>query len=199
MKKNYFKYGVLLLFLLSTVLAAVESKSGKIIAKEANALNGTIVAKGDALLKYGYYTIFGDYIKYNKSSGDANLKGNVYFFEKDLRVVRGEKANFNIKERVGNFENSFIYEYGDHIWLRTSNLEVDKNLYKLKNGSFSGCDVKNPDWKITFKKGLYSNDDKGSLVKIENAIFYANSTPIFYLPYYQFATKRTSGLFFIKW
>ena len=154
--------------------------------------NGYVESFGDVWLRDKFYTVFGDYVRFDKKNGDVNLSGNIYFFEKDFRVIKSDKANFNIKTRIGNFTNSFLFEKKDNIWLKSEVLDLKKDKLTIYNGSFSSCDAKNPDWKITFSKGKYDNSH--SFVEIENALLYANGIPIFYLPYYQFATKRKTGL-----
>ncbi len=184
-------YSFLSIFFVVTFLFAEEKI--ELIGQKATAhYDGEIEGWGDVWLKTKSYTVLANYLKYDKKSSNLHLDGEIYFFEKDLRIIRSSKGNFNIDSKIGHFEKSFLLEKKDHIWLRSETLDLNKTILSIKNGSFSSCNVNNPDWEISFTSGRY--DNAHSFVEVHNALFYANGVPIFYMPYYQFATKRKSGL-----
>ena len=101
---------------------------------------------------------------------------------------------FTQENRV-TFDELFLVSEND-VWLFSDDVKKNEGNYTIKNSFLSSCDVNDPLWKMFFKRSEY--DAEESYMKVYGAKVYFWDVPVFYSPYFAFATnkERSSGLLF---
>ncbi len=187
---------ILLSLLVASLIFAKENKRVEVIAKNVSESNSKIEANGDVILKDRDNLFFSNNISYDREKNITNFRDNFIFFDKKDKIIKAESGCYNLEAKSGDFNNTLVIEKKDNIWLKSKKAIFNKKEYRLKEGSFSSCEVGDPDWKLTFNEGYYNQKEK--FLEIYHTILYTGDIPIFYLPYFYFALERKSGLLLPK-
>ena len=163
----------------------------KIYAKKA-------VEKNNLIYLQKPYLIYNDelYIQANravvKDKQHIKFIGNVVIFYNNS-VMKANKVEVVTKNNI-KINYSFYYDNKLDLWFKSkiAFLKKQKIIY-FKNGIFSSCCIKNPDWYIYAKKGSFNKETKS--IKLYNLILYIHNTPVFYLPVFfsSLNKQRRSG------
>ncbi len=184
---------VLLLFFLTLSLFALEDNV-KILAKKINGKGDTLTAIGDVVIYSDRYVITSDRAKYNKKTKIVQLYGNINIIKDSRLFARSKFATLNLEDDYSFFSPLFLDDEDSDIWIRCDKANLQNGVYYTKKAIVSSCNVYDPDWKITYTSGDYSNNTK--FVTLYNALFYIKNIPVLYTPYFRFSTDKTrrSGL-----
>ncbi len=163
----------------------------KIYAPYSKEVNNSVILKKPYMIYKDFY-IQSDraVVKNNKT---AIFEGNVVIFYND-EVIKAKKVEVLSKENIV-INDSYLYDRKLDVWFKNkiANIE-DKNIVYFKDGIFSSCCVKNPDWFIHTTSGNFNKKTK--YIKLYNLTLYIHKTPVFYLPFYFGSLDKTrrSGL-----
>ena len=182
------------LILLSSLLFAKSLKEYQIFADKVEAQGDYIYALGDVVVYSKDYVLNANRIVFNKKTQEVELFGNVHILGFDDKAIDSEYMRVNLKTKKLSASPFFFFDPKTYVWIKSFEAETETDRYNIDHAIVSSCDVKKPDWKITFEKGYY--DKNSSMVTIKNAVFYGGKVPLFYLPYFKFPTdkSRHSGL-----
>ncbi len=182
------------LLLLSSLLFANNLKEYRIFANQVEVQGDYVYALGDVVVYSDDYVLNADRVVFNKKKEEVELFGNVHILGFDDKAINSKYMRVNLKTKKLSASPFFFFDPETYVWIKSFEAKTETNKYKIDHAIVSSCDVKNPDWKITFSKGDY--DKNSSMVTIKNAVFYAGKVPLFYLPYFKFPTdkSRHSGL-----
>jgi len=163
----------------------------KIYAPYSKELNNTIVLKNPYMIYKDFYIQADKAIVKNKKT--AIFEGNVtIFYNND--VINADKVEVISKENIV-LSDSFLYDKKLDVWIKSKNSKIkNENIVYFKNGIFSSCCVRNPDWFIHTSSGNFNKKTK--YIKLYNLTLYIHKTPVFYLPFYFSSLDKTrrSGL-----
>ena len=184
---------VLLLFFLTLSLFGLEDNV-KILAKKINGKGDTLTAIGDVVIYSDRYVITSDRAKYNKKTKIVRLYGNINIIKDSRLFARSKFATLNLEDDYSFFSPLFLDDEDSSVWIRCDKANLQNGVYYTKKAIVSSCNVYDPDWKITYTSGDYSNNTK--FVTLYNALFYIKNIPVLYTPYFRFSTDKTrrSGL-----
>ncbi len=181
------------LFCLSLLQAKALTKEYEILASALQSSGKEIWAQGDVLVFSSTYAFRADRVHYDRYSGDLSLYGNVdIMFDKKI-LTHLKETVFNLKTKQFKSRNFFAHDSNSQIWFAMNDAHSKNSKYYLENTELSSCNRIDPDWKITFSKGIY--DKRREYISIYNPIFYVADVPLLYLPWFGFPTnkKRKSG------
>ncbi len=166
----------------------------KILAKNIQGKGDTLVATGDVVIYSDRYVITSDKAKYNKKTKVVKLFGNINVIRDSKLFAKSKYAVINLDDDTSIFNPLFLDDSDTGIWIRCDKANVQGDVYYTKKAIVSSCNVYDPDWKITYTSGDYSNNTK--YVTLYNALFYIKNIPVLYTPYFRFSTDKTrrSGL-----
>lgn len=136
-------------------------------------------------------TMMADWLIYNQNTSRA-IAGNVvltrqydamtggwidYYFNLDSGIIKQAAA----KDKTTN-----MYVAGEQIKI------FNKDKYRAESGFFTSCDPRDPAWHITSQTTDIDYQDSQGVAR--HAVFYVESLPVAYMPYFQFPLgKRKSG------
>jgi len=135
-----------------------------------------------------------DTIIYDTKNKNLSALGNVKYFEQDISVY-SNAANYSSDKNEINFSKA---QY--HLSDKSGSGNADDIFIKnnkdivLKNGTFSSCSIKNPDWELTSTTTtLYNDIDRGHSY---NMLLKYKNIPVFYTPFMSFplSDERQSGI-----
>ncbi|MDR0407479.1 MAG: LPS-assembly protein LptD [Campylobacteraceae bacterium] len=174
---------------LSFVCISLFAENVQILSKDFSDKNGTIYANKDVVVYSERYLITADSAKYDSSTKDLELFGNVNIIYGSENIARSEYLFINLETDLGDFSHFFFFNQISKLWLRCDNATTNADYYMAKGAITSSCDIENPDWKIGFSRGELNKNS--SFLHVYNALFYVKEIPIFYMPYFAFPTDKT--------
>jgi len=185
---------VLLIFLSFCLFLFGNVDDIKILAKNIKGKGNTLIALGDVVIYSDRYVITSDKARYNKQTKIVKLYGNINVIKDSKLFAKSKFATINLDDDSSYFDPLFLDDSDTGIWIRCDKANVQGGVYYTKKAIVSSCNIYDPDWKITYTSGDYSNNTK--FVTLYNALFYIKNIPLFYTPYFRFSTDKTrrSGL-----
>ncbi len=153
-----------------------------------------IIAEGGVVIYNPTSSFSAQKIIYNQKSEILELLGDVYVTYDGVHYIKNEYLKLDLNKDVIRGERLFLYDEKSDLWVKSSTIKSDKKVHKFKNATTSSCDVRDPDWFFTFKRGVYNSDKE--YITLNHPKFYLKNTPVFYFPWIAFPTntKRRSGL-----
>ena len=151
-------------------------------------------AEGNAEAERQKDLLKADTIIYDTINKNLSASGNVKYFEQDISVY-SNAANYSSSKNEINFSKA---QY--HLSDKSGSGNADDIFIKnnkdivLKNGTFSSCSIKNPDWELTSTTTtLYNDIDRGHSY---NMLLKYKNVPVFYSPFISFplSDERQSGI-----
>ena len=151
-------------------------------------------AEGNAEAERQKDLLKADTIIYDTINKNLSASGNVKYFEQDISVY-SNAANYSSSKNEINFSKA---QY--HLSDKSGSGNADDIFIKnnkdivLKNGTFSSCSIKNPDWELTSTTTtLYNDIDRGHSY---NMFLKYKNVPVFYTPFISFplSDERQSGI-----
>ena len=187
-------FKILLLFLSFCLFLFGNVDNIKILAKNIKGKGDTLVASGDVVIYSDRYVITSDKARYNKKTKIVKLYGNINVIKDSKMFAKSKYATINLSDDSSYFDPLFLDDSDTRIWIKCDKANAQGDVYYTKKAIVSSCNVYDPDWKITYTSGDYSNNTK--FVTLYNALFYIKDIPVFYTPYFRFSTNKTrrSGL-----
>ncbi len=177
-----------ILFLLITFLHA-KTQHVELLADNVKKTDKIVIAKGNVLVYSQEYLISADKALYNSKSEMLELFGNISMVRQNKEALKSDYVKIDFKNQEGSFKPFFTYEEKSKMWLECETATSNQKYYLTNNAIVSSCNVQNPDWKLGFKSGKLSKDNK--FLYLKNVVFYVREVPIFYLPYFAISTDTT--------
>ncbi|MGD9562363.1 MAG: LPS-assembly protein LptD [Pyrinomonadaceae bacterium] len=153
---------------------------------------------GNVDARFGKYRMQADKIVLYEAEDRMVAEGSVVFDEGDDQRITGARAVFNLKTKLGHFEDStgFTNQTNDGTVIyftadRVERTKIDEIV--VTKGKFTACDEAVPKWSFTADEATIKVDDK---VKLKNGKFRIKDVPIVPLPYASIPIKerdRASG------
>lgn len=158
-------------------------------------MNGSLSHIGeDPLITYRDQILSADEIIYDSNRTLVEAKGSINLFKEGKYHLISDYAAYNIQENTHYLKPYYMFDQETGVWMSTAEAQGCDNKIDLVSGSVSGCNSSDPLWKIRFGRAKY--DMQSSWVDLYNARLEVGALPVFYLPYFGYATdrKRRTGL-----
>ena len=188
--------GFLLTFISATFLFANNQyKDVELYADSVEQNATTAIIKGGLLVNYDNKLMSANSAVYDIKNRLLKLKGDVVLLDNSGKKINAKELEINLENNHINFHHFFEIDTKG-IWIGAINAAKKENNITLENAIFSSCEVKNPDWKITFSKAKYNT--KSEELRLSDAKIYIKELPIFYMPYLYLPLSKTrrSGFLF---
>ena len=120
----------------------------------------------------------------NSETKDAVAQGNARLDEKE-GVIEGESLTYNFKNKAGIIIDAG-FRSNPYFGKSKKADKVSDAEFIFRKGYISTCALDNPHWRLKSRRMNFFPDDK---VQIKDAIFYAGTAPLMYLPTYNRSLK----------
>lgn len=153
---------------------------------------------GNVDARFGKYRMQADKIVIHEAEDKMIAEGSVVFDEGDDQRITGAKAVFNMKSKLGSFEDStgFTNQTNDGTVIYFTAEKVERTAIDqvvVTKGKFTACDEAVPKWSFTADEAVIKVNDK---VKLKNGKFRVKDVPLVPIPYASIPIKerdRQSG------
>lgn len=148
-----------------------------------------VTAQGQAMfLKPGEQAIFGDTIDYDQLNERLKSQKNVRI-EQDGGIITGDNLDIMMKTRRGYMQDPhyFFDAEGGRGTGKTLFFE-GKNIYRLKEGTYTTCSLGNDEWFIKAKELKIDRTVQEAVAR--NAAIEFRGNTLLYLPYFNVSLNR---------
>lgn len=182
------------LFLLTIQLFGAESQKLEIYANSMESEGAIVHLDGGISVVYQDYFLYAKKAIYNRQSGELELFDNVRANYAGEYKVLGSYARLNIAKKERVFRPFYMLEKKSQVWLSGDEGCGAEQDILIDGGVVSGCDPKDPLWKMEFSSSDYNTQTKW--LNLYNTRFYLYDILVFYTPYFGYSldTTRKTGL-----
>lgn len=154
--------------------------------------SGANYARGNVVGYKDDKTIVADWLIYDQSKAHATGGGNIVL-SRQYDVLTGQWVDYYMDLNKGEIKQATAYQAQTNMYAKGEQINIyDKEHYKVQSAYMTTCDPGNPAWHVTAKEMNF--DYQNSEGNSKGTIFYAESAPLAYIPYFQFPLgKRKSG------
>jgi LPS-assembly protein len=150
-------------------------------------------AHGKVQVTRGDFSLRADHAQLHKATKELVAWGNVLVREGE-DVLECERLEVNLDTQLGKTYNAklFLKDQNFHVSGREAE-KLGENHYRIRDGSFTTCDVEHPPWKFAVKELEVTLKGYG---KAKGPLFYFEDIPVLYFPigYFSLRTERETGI-----
>lgn len=150
--------------------------------------DGLVKLTGKAEVRRIDSVVKGDYIDYQRSTGQVRVRGNGLIM-RDASIVTGPELNYNINSETGevNDPNFWLGATGGGGKATRADI-LSRDHMRLTDVTYSGCPCPDPAWYIKSSRvDLHYEDNEGVA---RNGVLYFKKVPILYSPYLTFPIRK---------
>ena len=155
---------------------------------------GVALAEGNVELAFGTRTMRADRIRYDSTTGEADLIGKVRYKDADEEFAF-DRITIHLDSETGILYNGTIRISGSNYLIASRKIEkTGKNTFLIEKGSLTTCPCDpEPDWKFEVRRARVTLD-RYAIAK--DITFRIRGVPVLWLPWGAFPVKMTrqSGL-----
>ncbi|HXU45891.1 MAG TPA: LPS assembly protein LptD [Thermoanaerobaculia bacterium] len=150
------------------------------------------VLAGEVRLRYQDLDLQADTAEVDLKTKQVIAFGHVVL-DQGSRRLAGDSLKFDLGAKTGTMAHASASVSPDYYFTGDEIAKVGPDLYTVKQGVFTSCTQKVPDWSFRLSQGTVEVD---GYAHVRNASMRAKRLPIFYTPYLVWPVKseRTSGL-----
>lgn len=149
--------------------------------------DGKVILTGSAQVRRIDSVVKGDYIDYERSSGQVKVRGNGLIV-RDASVVTGPRLDYNVNSETGQVSDP-------NFWLGSggSGTASQADIYsrehmRLSDVNYSGCPCPDPSWYIKSPRVDLHFDENEGIAR--HGVLYFKDVPILYSPWLSFPIKK---------
>ncbi len=150
--------------------------------------DGKVILTGSAEVRRIDSIVKGDYIDYERSTGQVRVRGNGLII-RDASVITGPSLDYNINSETGEVSDP-------NFWLgatggsgTASRADIfSRSHMRLADVNYSGCPCPDPAWYIKSPKVDLHFDENEGIAR--NGVLYFKDVPILYSPWLSFPIKK---------
>ena len=182
------------LLLLSIFAYAQEQQKLEIYAGSIDSQGNQVRLDGDVSVVYGEYFLHAKRALYNRQNGELELFGDVRANYAGEYKLLGKYARLNVQSKEKLFRPFYMLEKKSRVWLSGNEGCGRGDDISIDGGVVSGCDPKDPLWKMEFSSSQYNTQSQW--LNLYNARFNLYDILVFYTPYFGYSldTTRATGL-----
>jgi len=179
---------LVLLFCVLNLFAQVSDKV-EVYANTMDSKGSIVEANGEVIVVYKDYFLSAKRARYDKTTGELELFDNVRANNAGIYKLLGSYAKLNIAKKERTFRPFYMLDNESRVWLSgDEGCSFDKDI-EIDSGVMSGCDPKDPLWKMEFSSSQYNTDTKW--LSLYNARIYIYDIPVLYTPYIGYSLDKT--------
>lgn len=150
--------------------------------------DGKVILTGSAEVRRIDSVVKGDYIDYQRSTGQVRVRGNGLIM-RDASIVRGPSLDYNINSETGevNDPNFWLGASGGSGTATKADI-FSKNHMRLAKVTYSGCPCPSPAWYIKSPRVDLHFDENEGIAR--HGVLYFKDVPILYSPYLSFPIRK---------
>ena len=157
--------------------------------------SSSMVLNADSITGQGYRgenALNADWMAYDQPTQHVTAGGNVVL-TKQYSVIQGKWIDYYMDLNKGTIKQANLYNSQAEIYAEGDSIRLlNKQQLQVNNGYMTSCNPNDPDWHITSEVTTFDYQDGQGNAR--NAKFYAESTEIASMPYFQFPLGiRKSG------
>jgi len=179
----------LLLLTLVFSLSLFGNDKVEIYATKLFTENDDVIATGGVNVLYKEYMLSAKSAKYDKTTQDLELFGNIRANYKDQYKILGDYARLNLAKKERVFQPFYMIDNKTQVWMSGAKGDTKKENIFIKKGIVSGCDPVDPLWTMEFSSSDYNAQTKW--LNLYNARLYIADIAVFYLPWFGYSLDRT--------
>ena len=150
----------------------------------------TYEAHGQVEVNRGDLSLKADHARLNMATKELMAWGNVLLREGE-DVVECQRLEINIENRIGKIYQAKLYLKDQNFHITGREVEkLGENHYRVRDGSLTTCDAKQPPWKFTVKEIEVKEMALGGWGIAKGPIFYLENIPVLYLPWGAFPVRQ---------
>src|SRR5690606_34320029 len=150
--------------------------------------NGKIILTGSAEVRRIDSIVKGDYIDYQRSTGQVQVRGNGLIM-RDASLIAGPELNYNVNEETGEVNDPNFWLGASGGAGTASKAEIfSKSTMRLSDVNYSGCPCPDPSWYITAPRVDLDFDENEGIAR--HGVLYFKDVPILYSPWLSFPVKK---------
>lgn len=156
--------------------------------------SGKVIMTGKAEVRRIDSVVKGDYIDYDRSTGDARVRGNGLIM-RDATIVRGSALDYNVNSETGEVTDPDFWLGSTGGAGTATHADIfSSSRLRLTDVNYSGCPCPDPSWYISSRQVDLDFDENEGVAR--HGVLYFKNVPILYSPYLTFPVKkeRKSGL-----
>lgn len=144
-----------------------------------------LVYTGNVDVRYGIYRLQADKVMLYEADNKLVAEGSVVFDQGDDQRITGSKATWNLKTKLGTFEDStgFTNQTNDGTVIYFTAEKVERTALDevlVTKGKFTACEEAVPKWSFTADQARIKINNK---IKLKNAKFRIKDVPVLPLPF----------------
>ncbi|NCC51399.1 MAG: LPS-assembly protein LptD [Spartobacteria bacterium] len=147
-----------------------------------------LVGIGNVLVQQGPDVLRADCITVNTETEEAYATGNV-IFEREGRIWQGDELKYNFRDDVGDFGITEAYIDPYYVFAEESE-RVSESVFELRDVTLTTCEGEDPQFYIRSKNASLTDQ---SVIRAKNVVFFLQSVPIFYFPYFKYDINRQTN------
>ncbi|RTZ44738.1 LPS-assembly protein LptD [Candidimonas sp. SYP-B2681] len=150
--------------------------------------DGLVKLTGKAEVRRIDSVVKGDYIDYQRSTGQVRVRGNGLIM-RDASIVKGPELNYNINSETGevNDANFWLGSTGGAGTAVRADI-LSRDHMRLADVSYTGCPCPDPSWYIKSSRVDLHFDDNEGIAR--NGVLYFKGMPILYSPFLTFPIRK---------
>jgi LPS-assembly protein len=149
---------------------------------------GRVILKGSAEVRRIDSVVKGDYIDYDRATGQARVRGNGLIM-RDGGVVTGSSLDFNVNSDTGEVYDANFWTGATGGSGTASHVDIfSKTRMRLKDATYAGCPCPDPAWYISSPQVDLDFDENEGVAR--HGVLYFKDVPILYSPYLTFPVKK---------
>ena len=150
--------------------------------------DGKIILTGSAEVRRIDSVVKGDYIDYQRETGEARVRGNGLIM-RDASIVTGPELHYNVNSETGEVTDPNFWLGASGGAGTASKAEIfSKSTMRLSDVRYSGCPCPDPAWYIESPQVDLDYDENEGIAR--HGVLYFKDVPILYSPWLSFPVKK---------
>lgn len=150
-------------------------------------VDGKVILTGSAEVRRIDSVVKGDYIDYQRSTGQVRVRGNGLIM-RDASVVTGPELDYNVNEETGEVNDPNFWLANGGAGTATKADIFSQQHMRLNDVNYSGCPCPDPSWYIKSPRVDLHFDENEGIAR--HGVLYFKDVPILYSPWLSFPIRK---------
>jgi LPS-assembly protein len=149
--------------------------------------DGKVILTGSAEVRRIDSVVKGDYIDYQRSTGQVRVRGNGLIM-RDASIVKGPSLDYNVNQETGEVNDPNFWLANGGAGTATKADIFSQEHMRLADVNYSGCPCPDPAWYIKSPRVDLHFDENEGIAR--NGVLYFKDVPILYSPWLSFPIRK---------
>lgn len=159
-----------------------------------DANNNIITASGDVFIQMDEYSLYAEFVSYDKAKDLVYAEGNLRIIDEKGRTIYGEKAVFKDKLKTAIIKEFIAKLDNNSIIVSRAAKRIGEHRVILEKSVFTPCEFncsKKPIWQV--RAGKTDIDYDKQKITYRNLFFEVYGVPLIYLPYFSHPSPKAKA------